>query len=172
MANLNKVMLIGRLTRDPETRHVNSGNSVVSFGLATNRTYNNRSTGEKVEETTFVDIEAWGRQGETIARFMQKGRQIFVEGRLKFDSWERDGQRRSKLSIVCENFQFMDSQGGGQGGGGGGGNYQRGGGQGGGGQGGGGQGGGGGGYQRQQGGGAPVPAQTPQDDYADDDIPF
>lgn len=162
MANLNKVMLIGRLTRDPETRHVSSGNSVVSFGLAVNRTYNNRSTGEKVEETTFVDVEAWGRTGETIARYMQKGRQIFVEGRLKFDSWERDGQRRSKLSCVCENFQFIDSQGGGQGGGGGGDNYQRS-------QGGGDQGGGG---QQQRGGGAPVPAQTPQDDYADDDIPF
>ena len=167
MANLNKVMLIGRLTRDPETRHISSGNSVVSFGMAVNRTYTNRASGEKVEETTFVDVEAWGRTGETIARFMQKGRQIFVEGRLKFDSWERDGQRRSKLSVVCETFQFMDSQSSsGQGGGGGGGggnygqqqqgNYQRGGQQGGG----------------QQGGGAPVGAQTPQDDYADDDIPF
>lgn len=166
MANLNKVMLIGRLTRDPETRHISSGNSVVSFGMAVNRTYTNRASGEKVEETTFVDVEAWGRTGETIARFMQKGRQIFVEGRLKFDSWERDGQRRSKLSVVCENFQFVDSQSSGQGGGGGGGNYQRGGQQ------------GGGGYQQQggggqqQGGGAPVGAQTPQDDYQDDDIPF
>lgn len=168
MANLNKVMLIGRLTRDPETRNVNSGNSVVSFGLATNRTYNNRNTGEKVEETTFVDVEAWGRTGETIARYMQKGRQIYVEGRLKFDTWERDGQRRSKLSVVCDTFQFIDSQ---SGGGGGGGNYQRGNqGQ----QGGGQQGGGPqqGGNQPQRGGGAPVGAQTPQDDYGDDDIPF
>jgi len=156
MANLNKVMLIGRLTRDPETRNVSSGNAVVTFGLAVNRVYYNRTTNEKVEETTFVDVEAWGRQGETIARFMKKGRQLFVEGRLKFDSWERDGQRRSKLSVVCENFQFMDGGNDGGGGGGGGGNYSR-----------------------SEGGGrsAPVGArETPQDDYGssspDDDIPF
>ncbi len=153
MANLNKVMLIGRLTRDPESRALPSGSAVVTFGLATNRVYNNRQSGEKVEETTFVDIEAWGRTGETIARYMKKGRQIFLEGRLKFDSWERDGQRRSKLSVVAENFQFIDSQNGGGGGGGYGGGDSRG--------------------QYAQGQGAPVGAQqTPQDDYADDDIPF
>ncbi len=154
MANLNKVMLIGRLTRDPETRALPSGNSVVQFGLAVNRVYNNRQSGEKVEETAFIDCEAWGRTGETIARYMKKGRQLFVEGRLKFDSWERDGQRRSKLSVVAENFQFIDSQGGGEGGGGGYGGGQR-------------------QQQPQRGQGAPVAAQpTPQDDYADDDIPF
>jgi single-strand DNA-binding protein len=112
MANLNRVLLIGRLTRDPETRSLPSGSSVVSFGLAVNRVYNRRETGEKVEETCFVDVEAWGRTGENIARFMKKGRQIFVEGRLKFDSWERDGQRRTKLSVVAENFQFIDGGGG------------------------------------------------------------
>jgi single-strand DNA-binding protein len=155
MANLNKVMLIGRLTRDPETRNVSSGNAVVSFGLATNRTYMNKSSGEKVEETTFVDIEAWGRTGETIARYMQKGRQIYVEGRLKFDTWEKDGQRRSKLSVVCDTFQFIDSQGGGGGAAGGGGGRSE------------------GQSQSQQGKAAPVAAaQTPQDDYGDDDIPF
>ncbi len=125
MANLNKVFLIGRLTRDPETRSTGGGASVVSFGLATNRTYTKRDSSEKVEETTFVDIEAWGRTGETIARYMRKGRQIFVEGRLKFDSWERDGQRRSKLSVVCDTFQFMDSQTSEGGGGGGGGGYEQ-----------------------------------------------
>ena len=153
MANLNKVLLIGRLTRDPETRATGGGSSVVSFGLATNRTYNRRDSGEKVEETTFVDIEAWGRTGETIARYMKKGRQIFVEGRMKFDTWERDGQRRSKLSVVCENFQFIDSQGGGGGGGGDGGGQSR---------------------QRSESGAAPVGArETPQDDYeGNDDIPF
>jgi len=159
MANLNKVMLIGRLTRDPESRALPSGTSVVTFGLATNRVYNSRQSGEKVEETTFVDIEAWGRTGETIARFMKKGRQIYIEGRLKFDSWERDGQKRSKLSVVAETFQFMDGNGGGSGGGGG---YDDG----------GYAGHGGGSAQRGQGGGAPVGASTPQDDYADDDIPF
>ena len=116
MANLNKVLLIGRLTRDPETRTTQSGSSVVAFGLAVNRTYVRRDSGEKVEETCFVDVEAWGRTGETIARYMSKGRQLLVEGRLKFDSWERDGQRRSKLSVVCENFQFLGDRGGGGGG--------------------------------------------------------
>jgi len=169
MANLNRVLLIGRLTRDPETRSLPSGASVVTFGLAVNRVYNNRQSGEKVEETAFIDCEAWGRTGETIARYMKKGRQLFVEGRLKFDSWERDGQRRSKLSVVAETFQFIDSQSSdrqsndrqsndGQGGEsrGGGGNWNA------------------GQQQRgQAGGAAPVGAQqTPQDDYADDDIPF
>ena len=150
MANLNKVMLIGRLTRDPESRSVSSGNSVVSFGLAVNRVYTRRDSGERVEETCFVDVEAWGRTGETIHRYMRKGRQLFVEGRLKFDTWERDGQRRSKLSVVAESFQFIDSQGGGDREGGGSRESNRGG-------------------QR-----AAVGArQTPQDDYGDaDDIPF
>ena len=149
MANLNRVLLIGRLTRDPESRTTPSGQTVVQFGLAVNRTYTRRDSGEKVEETAFVDIEAWGRTGETIARYMRRGRQIFVEGRLKFDSWERDGQRRSKLSVVCENFQFIDSQNGGQGGG-------------------------GGGYQQQSQRPPANVGATPQDDYGqpDDDIPF
>lgn len=111
MANLNRVMLIGRLTRDPESRSTNSGSNVVSFGMAVNRVYMRRDSGEKVEETCFVDCEAWGRQGETIAKYMSKGRQLFIEGRLKFDSWERDGQRRSKLSVVVENFQFLGDRG-------------------------------------------------------------
>ena len=113
MANLNKVLLIGRLTRDPESRSTPSGSTVVAFGLAVNRNWTRRDSGEKVEETAFIDVEAWGRTGETIARYMKKGRQIFIEGRLKFDTWERDGQRRSKLSVTAESFQFIDSQGGG-----------------------------------------------------------
>ena len=152
MANLNRVLLIGRLTRDPESRSTGSGSTVVSFGMAVNRVYMRRDSGEKVEETCFVDCEAWGRQGETIARYMSKGRQLFVEGRLKFDSWERDGQRRSKLSVVVENFQFLGDRGEGGGGGGGG---QR------------------GGYA--QGGSsqgrAPVGGGS-QDAFDDDDIPF
>ena len=148
MANLNKVLLIGRLTRDPELRSTSGGSSVASFGLAVNRSYTRRDSNEKVEETCFVDIEAWGRTADTISRYMRKGRQIFIEGRLKFDSWERDGQRRTKLLVVAENFQFLDSQSDGAGGGGGGGR--------------------GGSYSRE-----PVPP-TPQDDYGqqDDDIPF
>jgi single-strand DNA-binding protein len=152
MANLNKVLLIGRLTRDPESRTTPSGAAVVSLGLAVNRTYTRRDSNEKVEETCFVDVEAWGRTGETIARYMKKGRQIFIEGRLKFDSWERDGQRRSKLSVTAESFQFIDSQGGGGGGG-------------------------GGGYQQDsapQGEGSHqrAPAGPPTDYPGDDDIPF
>lgn len=148
MANLNRVMLIGRLTRDPESRSTNSGSNVVSFGMAVNRVYMRRDSGEKVEETCFVDCEAWGRQGETIAKYMSKGRQLFIEGRLKFDSWERDGQRRSKLSVVVENFQFLGDRGEGGGGGGG---YNQGG--------------------ASSGRGAPVGGGA-QDAFDDDDIPF
>ena len=108
MANLNKVMLIGRLTRDPETRHTAGGSSVTNFGLAVNRSYRKKDSDERVEETTFVDVEAWGQTGETFARYMRKGRQAYVEGRLKLDSWEKDGQKRSKLSVVMEEFQFLD----------------------------------------------------------------
>jgi single-strand DNA-binding protein len=154
MANLNKVLLIGRLTRDPETRSLKSGTSVVSFGLAVNRTYTRQESGEKVEETCFLDIEAWGRTGETIARYMKKGRQIFIEGRLKLDTWEKDGQKRSKLSVVVDNFQFIDGQGGGEGGGEGGGRPR--------------------GAQRPAPAAAAPVGDTPQDDYpaGDDDIPF
>jgi single-strand DNA-binding protein len=113
MANLNKVFLIGRLTRDPETRNLPSGTAVVNFGLAVNRVYYKRDSNEKSEETCFVDVEAWGRQGETIARYLKKGRPIFVEGRLRFDSWESQGQKRSRLSVVVENFQFLDGGSGG-----------------------------------------------------------
>lgn len=148
MANLNKVLLIGRLTRDPESRNLPSGTAVVSFGLAVNRTYTRRETNERVEETCFVDVEAWGRTGETIARYMKKGRQIFIEGRLRFDSWERDGQKRTRHSVVAEGFQFLD--GGGEGGG----RAST------------------GAGEQARGQAAPVGArETPQDDYADD-IPF
>ena len=128
---------------------------MVAFGLAVNRTYTRRESGEKVEETTFVDVEAWGRTGETIARYMRRGRHIFVEGRLKLDQWERDGQRRSKLSMVAESFQFIDSQNSGnQGGGGQGGEYSR---------------------PAPAGVGNSAPASAPPNDFApptDDDIPF
>ena len=112
MANLNKVMLIGRLTRDPEQRFISSGTGLVEFGLAVNRTFT--ANGEKREETTFVDITCWGPAGDTIMRYMKKGESIFVEGRLKFDKWEsKEGQPRSKLSVVCDRFQFLGSGGGG-----------------------------------------------------------
>ncbi len=108
MANFNRVLLIGNLTRDPELRYTPSGSAVVKFGMAVNRKYRNSTTQEMVEETTFIDIEGWGRQAETFNQYMSKGRPVFVEGRLRFDSWEsKEGQKRTKLVVVMENFQFM-----------------------------------------------------------------
>ena len=125
MANLNKVMLIGNLTRDPELRYLQSGTAVCDFGLATNRRYKS-SSGEQREEVTFVDITAWGRSAEVVSEFLQKGRPVFIEGHLKFDQWTTsDGQKRSKLKVVMDNFQFLDSRGGGQGDSGGGGGGRR-----------------------------------------------
>lgn len=119
MANFNKVLLMGNLTRDPEMRYTQSGTAVAKMGLAVNRRYRNKSSNEWVEETTFVDVEAWGSQAETINQYMRKGRPIFIEGRLRLDSWEgRDGQKRNKLMVVLENFQFINSGGSGGGGGG------------------------------------------------------
>jgi len=107
MANFNKVFLMGNLTRDPEMKYTQSGQAVVSFGMAMNRKYRNRNN-EMIEETTFVDIEGWGKQAETFNQYMRKGRPAFIEGRLKLDTWEnREGQKRSKLRVVMENFQFI-----------------------------------------------------------------
>lgn len=112
MANLNRVLLIGNLTRDPELRVTPKGSSICQFGLAVNRTFKDAS-GQQREETTFVDIEAWGRQGEVISKYCTKGRPLFVEGRLRFDSWDdkNTGQKRSRLSVVLENFQFIGGRG-------------------------------------------------------------
>ena len=100
MPQLNRVFLMGNLTRDPQQRFIASGQSVVEIGLATNRKFTTQS-GEKREEVTFVDIEAWGKQGELIAKYLKKGNPIFIEGRLKFDSWQtKEGEKRSKLRVV------------------------------------------------------------------------
>lgn len=111
MANINKVMLIGRLTRDPQTRHIQSGTSVTEFGLAVNRSYT--VNGEKREEVLFVDVSAWAKAGETIERYVKKGEQLYVEGRLKLDTWDdKDtGAKRSKLSVVVDQFQFLGGSG-------------------------------------------------------------
>jgi single-strand DNA-binding protein len=122
----NKVMLMGNLTRDIEIRHT-SGNSVVgNFGIAVNRKYKTQS-GEQREEVNFIDCTAFGRTAEVMAQYLGKGRAVFVEGRLKFDQWDdkNSGAKRSKLSVIVENFQFVDSAQGGGNSAGGGGGYAR-----------------------------------------------
>ena len=108
MASINKVMLIGNLTRDPELRVTPKGTAICQFGIAVNRQYKDES-GATRDDTTFVDIEAWGKTGETIAKYMTKGRPIFIEGRLKLDSWDdkTTGQKRTKMKVVCEQCQFL-----------------------------------------------------------------
>lgn len=107
MASFNKVILLGNLTRDPETRVTASGMTICKLGMAVSRAYSTKD-GERKEETTFVDIDAFGKQAEVITKYMRKGRPLMVEGRLKLDQWEgNDGQKRSKLSVVLENFQFV-----------------------------------------------------------------
>ena len=110
MANYNKVILIGNLTRDPELRYTPKGTAIAKIGLAVNRTWKT-DTGETREETTFVDVDAFGRQAEVIGQYMRKGRPFMVEGRLKLDQWEdkQTGQKRSKLGVVLESFTFLDS---------------------------------------------------------------
>ena len=147
MASFNKVMLLGNLTRDPEVKYTPKGSAVADIGLAVNRTYTTDG-GEKREETTFVDVTMWGRQAEIAGEYLKKGRPLFVEGRLQLDTWDdkQTGQKRSKLRVVCENFQMLGSRdSGGEGGGGGG---------------------------RSSGGGKPSKSAPAAEDSADDDIPF
>jgi single-strand DNA-binding protein len=114
MANLNKVMLIGNLTRDPELRHTPKGHAVTELGLAINRVWFDDNK-QKQEETTFVDVTFWGRQAESIQQYLTKGRPIFIEGRLQLDTWDdkETGKKRSKLRVIGESFQFIDSKPGG-----------------------------------------------------------
>ena len=110
----NKVTLMGNLTRDPETRQTPNGQSVTNFSLAVNRTWKGQD-GQAQEQVSFIDCVAWGKTGEIIAQYMQKGRPILVSGRLDQRSWDQDGQKRSKVEVVVEDFNFV---GGGEGGGG------------------------------------------------------
>ncbi len=195
MASFNRVILLGNLTRDPQVKFLPSQMQVAEFGLACNRKFKTAS-GEDRDETTFVDVTAFGKQAELINQYFTKGKPIFIEGRLKFDSWEdkNGGGKRSKLTVVVENFQFVGGRDDAAGGGGGGGGRSGGGGYEGGGGGGGGYGGGGGGEYDQ----SPRPARSappargparpaaarpaappPQDppfsddaQVSDDDIPF
>ena len=117
MANLNKVMLIGNLTRDPEVKMLPSQTMVCDIGLAVNRRWTGQD-GIRKEETTFVDCSGFGKTAELISKYVKKGDPIFIDGRLKLDQWEaQDGTKRSKMRVVIENFQFLNrGPGGGQGG--------------------------------------------------------
>lgn len=108
MSSFNKVMLMGNLTRDPEVRTTPSGLTIAKLGLAVNRRYKTKE-GEQREETTFVDIDAFGVQADVIQRYCSKGKALFIEGRLKLDQWQdaKTGENRSKLGVVLENFQFI-----------------------------------------------------------------
>ena len=123
MANFNKVILVGNLTRDPELRHIPSGTAVTDLGLAVNRNWTDRNTNQKNEETTFVDITCWGRTAEIACEYLRKGRPVLIEGRLQMGSWDdrETGQKRTKLKVVCDNLQMLGGRGDGNSGGGGGG---------------------------------------------------
>jgi single-strand DNA-binding protein len=110
MANFNKVILAGNLTRDPEMRYTPKGTAVVKIGLAVNRSWKTE-TGETKEEVTFVDVDAFGRTAEVISQYLKKGRPILMEGRLRYETWDdkQTNQKRSKLGVVMESFQFLDS---------------------------------------------------------------
>lgn len=126
MANLNKVMLIGNLTRDPELRHTPKGTAVSEISLAINRTWSNEQ-GQKQEETTFVEVTLWGRQAELAQQYLTKGRPVYIEGRLNLDTWDdkETGKKRSKLRVIGENMQFLSSGQGAGGGNSGGGHSER-----------------------------------------------
>ena len=117
MASYNRVILMGNLTRDIQLRYTPAGTPVTEVGLAVNdrRKGNN---GEWIDETTFVDVTFWGRTAEVAAEYLSKGSPVFVEGRLKLDTWEKEGQKHSKLRVVCDRMQMVGARGEGGGGGG------------------------------------------------------
>lgn len=110
MANFNKVILAGNLTRDPELRYTPKGTPVAKFGLAINRTWT-ADDGQKREEVTFVDVDCFGKTAETVSQYFRKGKSMLVEGRLKLDQWDdkQTGQKRSKLGVILESFSFLDT---------------------------------------------------------------
>jgi single-strand DNA-binding protein len=111
VANYNKVILIGNLTRDPELRYTPKGLAIAKISLAVNRSWRDSATNELKEEVTFVDVDAFGKQAETLGQYMKKGSPLMVEGRLRLDTWDdkQTNQKRSKLGVVLEGFQFLDS---------------------------------------------------------------
>ncbi len=165
MASFNRVILVGNLTRDPVVRYTPSGTAVSEIGLAVSRQWTDRTSNQRKEETTFVDVTLWGRQAEVAGEYLAKGRPVLIEGRLQLDQWEdkQSGEKRSKLRVVGETMQMLGSRGEGGGSGGGG---------------------GGGGSRSYGGGAAPAAGAAPQDDMPpspvdsfydsapDDDVPF
>lgn len=109
MASFNKVILLGNLTRDPQVRYTPGGMAVADVGLAVNHTWFDKSTNQRKEEATFVDVTLWGRTAEIAGEYLSKGRQVLIEGRLKLDQWDdkQTGQKRSKLNVVCENMTMV-----------------------------------------------------------------
>jgi single-strand DNA-binding protein len=108
MPNLNRVLLMGNLTRDPELRYTPNNVAICKIGLAVNRSWTDRNTNEKKEEVTFIDCDAFGRTAEVIGEHFRKGRPIFIEGRLKLDQWQdKEGKQRSKLTVAIESFTFI-----------------------------------------------------------------
>lgn len=111
MASYNRVIIAGNLTRDPEYKQLASGQPVCRLGLASNRQFKNRQSGDMVQEVCFIDIDVWGPQAESCRQYLQKGRPVLIEGRLKFDTWEdNNGQTRSKHTIVADRVVFLGAQ--------------------------------------------------------------
>ncbi len=115
MASFNRVILVGNVTRDIELKYTQGGTAVTNLGLAVNDRKKD-SNGQWVEETTFVDVTLWGRTAEVAGEYLQKGSSCLVEGRLKLDKWEKDGQKHQKLCVIGERMQMLDKKGGGNGG--------------------------------------------------------
>ena len=144
--SINRVNISGNLTRDPELRQTASGTQVLSFGIAVNDRRKNNQTGEWEDYPNFVDCTMCGSRAEAVSRFLSKGSKVAIEGKLHYSSWERDGQKRSKLEVIVDELEFMSRNGNGDNGG-------------------------NGGNARQQSKPAPAPAQQ-TDSYDDDDLPF
>jgi single-strand DNA-binding protein len=116
MASFNRVILLGNVTRDPELRYIPSGTAVTEIGLAVNDRRKGPN-GDWIEETTFVDVTLWGRTAEIASEYLNKGAPVLIEGRLKLDTWEKDGKKNSKLRVIGEKMQLLGAKGGGGGGG-------------------------------------------------------
>lgn len=157
MASFNRVVLVGNLTRDPELRYIPSGTAVTEIGLAINDRRKGPN-GDWIEETTFVDVTLWARTAEVASEYLTKGSSVLIEGRLKLDTWEKDGKKNSKLRVVGEKMQMLSGKGGGGGGGAGTGGARRGGGQ--------------RGGHSDDSYSEPAGAEVSYGDVPDDDIPF